>query len=103
MPKTSAEWLEERKNLTAEQAIDDLMISSCLDPVGTPIEKLHKLLTWETTIALDPQVSKAAHELYRKGFDEGYQAIVKFFKATSPETAGLLEDLYKLAEAVATL
>lgn len=92
------EWLESRKNMTADEAIDDLMITNFLDPIGTPMERLYKLVNWETTIALDPQVSEAAFKLYQKGFDAGYDAIVKFLKTTSPEIAELLQELYQLAK-----
>jgi hypothetical protein len=60
---------------SAEHVLDEACVVRHLSPDGTPRELLQKVLDWETALALTPAVSKEAHDLYLKGYNDAVRHI----------------------------
>lgn len=57
---------ENAELITWRDAVDDHLVASCLgtwESFPDAATAMNRLLEWETTIALDPKVSKPAHDL----------------------------------------
>ena len=63
--KTLKEEVKWRLNIDNE-------LSSChMVASDDPRESIHRLINWHTEVQLDPRVSSAALDLYKKGFADG--------------------------------
>lgn len=81
---------------TWRDAVDDHLVASCLgtwESFPDAATAMNRLLEWETTIALDPKVSKAAHDLIAAmkargdGLANFAETIAEFGSDTSKELA----------------
>jgi len=69
------EWfrkvLEKDKELTDRQIVEDMAVSDWVNPNQPTRKIILDLISWNSFVALDPSVSKAAADLYHEGYLAG--------------------------------